>query len=323
MEFVLAVDVGTQSLKACIIDRSPDIIEESRVPYDPDTRPGKKVENRRPRAVGCVRHRVRRFWSEKKRNLGPVPFPTLCPSLLPMGLRGRTASSGDPASGPEELSAVDVGLGSRRRGAISRNGRKSPDSGRHFIDEPFMDQAERAPLSMKKRGVIFGHVVSYFMKKLTGTVRHRSVERLFYRPVRHRRVQRLGRRSAGKNLRSTLENFHPSPCPRPSSAPSTSKSPLRRGCPKGDRRGYRRPTTPRAPPSRPAVTRPGSIMNTTGTVEIMVLCMDRPLVSKDHLIRTHAYPDRWLHMRTVGAGRSFHGVVQKDVLQGYVERDLL
>jgi sugar (pentulose or hexulose) kinase len=49
-------------------------------------------------------------------------------------------------------------------------------------------------------------------------------------------------------------------------------------------------------------TEAGCIMNTSGTVEILVLCLDKPLVSKNHLLRTHAYPGRWLAMRTVGAG---------------------
>jgi sugar (pentulose or hexulose) kinase len=50
------------------------------------------------------------------------------------------------------------------------------------------------------------------------------------------------------------------------------------------------------------VTEPGMLMNTTGTVEIMVLCLDRPLTGRNHLLRTHAYRNRWLAMRTVGAG---------------------
>jgi xylulokinase len=50
------------------------------------------------------------------------------------------------------------------------------------------------------------------------------------------------------------------------------------------------------------VTEAGNIMNTSGTVEILVLCLDKPIVSKNHLLRTHAYPGRWLAMRTVGAG---------------------
>ena len=50
------------------------------------------------------------------------------------------------------------------------------------------------------------------------------------------------------------------------------------------------------------VTEAGDIMNTSGTVEILVLCLDKPLVSKNHLLRTHALPGKWLAMRTVGAG---------------------
>jgi sugar (pentulose or hexulose) kinase len=50
------------------------------------------------------------------------------------------------------------------------------------------------------------------------------------------------------------------------------------------------------------VTEPGELMNTSGTVDIMLVCLDRPWAAKDHLLRTHAYPNRWLAMRTVGAG---------------------
>ena len=50
------------------------------------------------------------------------------------------------------------------------------------------------------------------------------------------------------------------------------------------------------------VTEAGDLLNTSGTVEILVLCLDKPIVSKNHLLRTHAYPGRWLAMRTVGAG---------------------
>lgn len=50
------------------------------------------------------------------------------------------------------------------------------------------------------------------------------------------------------------------------------------------------------------VTEAGKLMNSSGTVDIMVLCLDQPLMGKKHLLRTHAYPNRWLATRTVGAG---------------------
>ena len=50
------------------------------------------------------------------------------------------------------------------------------------------------------------------------------------------------------------------------------------------------------------MTEPGKLINSTGTVDNMVLCLDLPLTGKNHLLRTHAYPNRWLAMRIVGAG---------------------
>jgi len=50
------------------------------------------------------------------------------------------------------------------------------------------------------------------------------------------------------------------------------------------------------------VTAQGDLLNTSGTVDIMVLCLEKPLVSPRHLLRTHAYPGKWLAMRTVGSG---------------------
>ncbi len=51
-----------------------------------------------------------------------------------------------------------------------------------------------------------------------------------------------------------------------------------------------------------AIKKNGDLMNTTGTVESMVLCTDHPLIDRAHLLRTHAYPNRWLAMKVVGAG---------------------
>jgi sugar (pentulose or hexulose) kinase len=50
------------------------------------------------------------------------------------------------------------------------------------------------------------------------------------------------------------------------------------------------------------VTAAGDLLNTSGTVDILVLCLEKPLISRRHLLRTHAYPGKWLAMRTVGAG---------------------
>lgn len=46
----------------------------------------------------------------------------------------------------------------------------------------------------------------------------------------------------------------------------------------------------------------GQLMNSTGTVEVMVLCTDKPFYSNQFLLRTHVIPDRWLIMNIIGAG---------------------
>ncbi|MDD3776379.1 MAG: FGGY family carbohydrate kinase [Actinomycetota bacterium] len=50
------------------------------------------------------------------------------------------------------------------------------------------------------------------------------------------------------------------------------------------------------------VNEDGRILNSTGTVELMVLCMDKPAVDKRLLLRTHPIPQKWLSMNIIGAG---------------------
>ncbi|MDK2798851.1 MAG: xylulokinase [Clostridiales bacterium] len=46
----------------------------------------------------------------------------------------------------------------------------------------------------------------------------------------------------------------------------------------------------------------GQIINSTGTVEVMVLCTDKPYYSRQFLLRTHVIPGRWIVMNLIGAG---------------------
>jgi len=46
----------------------------------------------------------------------------------------------------------------------------------------------------------------------------------------------------------------------------------------------------------------GEILNSTGTVEVMVLSTGRPVPSPDYLIATHPLPNRWLIMNIIPSG---------------------
>ena len=297
MEFVLAVDVGTQSLKACIIDRSLNILEESRVPYDPDTKPGKKVE---------IDARV--LWDafvtacvglKRKSEISALSFSTLCPSLLPMNSEGEPLHPVilhlDRRSYRQSMWALDR-VGEKR--FFETAGNLPIPGGISLTSLLWIKQNE--PAVYEKKGVIFGHVVSYFMKKLTGRFAidpsNASFTGLY---------DTVGYTDWDEGLLEKLE-IDPEKLPPVAMSKTVigtldERVAASTGLPKGIAVVIGANDTTCASVAS-GVTRPGSIMNTTGTVEIMVLCMDRPLVSKDHLIRTHAYPDRWLHMRTVGAG---------------------
>lgn len=56
----------------------------------------------------------------------------------------------------------------------------------------------------------------------------------------------------------------------------------------------------------------GQLMNSTGTVEVMVLCTDKPFYSRQFLLRTHVIPNRWLIMNIVGAGGESLNWLQKE-----------
>lgn len=50
------------------------------------------------------------------------------------------------------------------------------------------------------------------------------------------------------------------------------------------------------------VNEEGEILNSTGTVEVMVLATERPVPSPDYLIATHPLPNRWLIMNIIPSG---------------------
>lgn len=60
------------------------------------------------------------------------------------------------------------------------------------------------------------------------------------------------------------------------------------------------------------VVEDGQLMNSTGTVEVMVLCMDKPHYSSKYVLRTHVIPDKWLAMNIIGAGGESLNWVHKE-----------
>ena len=297
MDSILAIDVGTQSLRACIIDPDLTLLERQQISYTPRVISRDKVEidagilwDALVQACRQLKHRDR---------VKVVTFSTLCPSLLPMD------GNGDP------LRPIILHL-DRRSYAQSQWALKQVG------EETFLNVAGNLPIPggisatsllwikdhepeiYAKKDVCFGHAVTFFMKRLTGrflidpsnasftglydTVGYGDWDERLYEPLE------IDREKLPDVLMSTAV-----------AGELADKAAGILGLPKSIPVNIGANDTTCATVGA-GVTEPGRIMNTSGTVEILVLCLDKPLVSKNHLLRTHAYPGRWMAMRTVGAG---------------------
>ncbi|MHC4459062.1 MAG: FGGY family carbohydrate kinase, partial [Planctomycetota bacterium] len=86
MSHILAIDVGTQSLKACVVDRNLSILEKAQVFYSPQVKSKNQVEIEaeilwRAFIDSCSR-------LERRKQIDAISLSTLCPSLLPLDADG-------------------------------------------------------------------------------------------------------------------------------------------------------------------------------------------------------------------------------------------
>ena len=297
MNYILAVDTGTQSTKASIVDGNLNVLETSRVSYAPEVRSKNRVEIEADVLwdaflKACASLRL-------KSEVGALSFATPCPSLLAM----------DPDGTPLTPIILHLDRRSHRQAvwALSRVGEERflrtsgnlPIPGGISLTSILWIK-EHWPDIYGRRGTVFGHIVTFFMKQLTG--------RFAIDPSNASFTGLYDTVGYGDWDEEILESLEISREKLPQVVMSTTVL--------GKLDGHvarsiglpeRIPVVVGANDTTCAavgagVTESGQLMNTSGTVEIMVLCLDRPLVGRNHLLRTHAYPNRWLAMRTVGAG---------------------
>ncbi len=294
---ILAIDVGTQSLKACVVDRNLSILERTQIFYEPQVKSKNRVEIDAEvlwkafiNACGNLKFGER---------VGALSFSTLCPSLLPMDNEGNPLYPVilhlDRRSYRQAIWALKQ-VGEEKFLATAGN---LPIPGGISITSLLWIK-ENEPSIYHRKDVTFGHAVTFFMKRLTGRVLIDPSNASFtglYDTVGYAdwddgllQATQIAREKLPEVVHSTtvvgelLE-------PVARSIGVTKHTPVIIGA-----------NDSTCASVATGVTESGALMNTTGTVDSMVLCLDRPLVSNDHLLRTHAYPDRWLAMRIVGAG---------------------
>ena len=297
IEHILAVDVGTQSVRACILNRNLDIVDSAKVSYFPIVKSKTMVEIEAETLWGAFVQACSQLKDIRK--IESISFSTLCPSLLPMDADGNALSP--------IILHMDRRSYRQARWALEKVG-----------EEKFLNIAGNLPFPggisltsllwirdhhpdiYHRNDVVFGHAVSFFMKRLTGkfTIDPSNASFTgFYDTVGYGdwHEELLSEMGVSKNKLPTVVLSE--------TVVGEIDETISRltGLSKGI------PVVIGANDTTCAtvgigVTEPGMLMNTSGTTEILVLCLDRPLVDKDHLLRTHAYQNRWLAMRMVGAG---------------------
>jgi sugar (pentulose or hexulose) kinase len=297
MDSILAIDVGTQSLRACIIDPEFSELERQQVPYTPRVISRDKVEidaeilwDALVQACSKLKHRDR---------VKVITFSTLCPSLLPMDVNGNPLRPIilhlDRRSYKQALWALKK-VGEENFLNIAGN---LPIPGGISVTSLLWIR-DHEPEIYSKKDVCFGHAVTFFIKRLTDrflidpsnasftglydTVGYGDWDERLYDPLEIDREKLpevlMSTAVAGELIAEASQALAlPKNIPVNIGANDTTCATVGAG-----------------------VTEAGDIMNTSGTVEILALCLDKPIVSRNHLLRTHAYPGRWLAMRTVGAG---------------------
>lgn len=297
MNRILAIDAGTQSLRACVFDRDFSTLEKQQVSYAPEVKAKNWVEidaevlwNAFVKACSQLR---------AAKEVEAISFSTLCPSLVPMDVEGNPLAPMilhlDRRSYRQALWALDR-VGEDRFLRIAGN---LPIPGGISLTSILWIK-ENEPSVYHRRDVILGHGVTFFMKRLTGG--------FFIDPSNASFTGLYDTVGYGDWDDEILAGLEIEREKLPQVAMSTTvvgkldgKIADSTGLPQGIPVVIGANDTTCAAVGA-GVTKPGQLMNSTGTVDSMVLCLGRPLTGKNHLLRTHAYPHRWLAMRTVGAG---------------------
>ncbi len=297
MDTILAVDIGTQSLKAGILDGQLNLLERRQVPLSIEVSNTTHVEMDAEEVWSALIKACRGL--KRRDKAQAMVFSTLCPSLIPLDGDGNPLHPVILHLDRRSLSQAKWALATVGEDTFLNVAGNLPVPGGISLTS-ILWLKEHHPEIYARSDVCFGHVATFVLKRLTGqfivdpsnasftglydTVGFSNWDNRIYEPLGldpgKMPVVRNSNTIAGALLDPAADKLGlPSGIPIVTGANDTTCSCVGAG-----------------------VVREGDLLNTSGTVDILVLCLEKPLVSREHLLRTHAYPGKWLAMRTVGAG---------------------
>ncbi len=297
MDTILAVDIGTQSLKAGILDEQLTIIERQQVPLSMHVSNSNHVEMDGEEIWSALITACRGL--KQRDRAQAVVLSTLCPSLIPLDGAGNPLHPIilhlDRRSDAEAKWALET-IGRDTFLKISGN---LPVPGGISLTS-LLWLKKHVQQIYQRKDVCFGHVATFVLKRLTDKFlidpSNASFTGLY---------DTVGYRDWDERIYGPLE-IDPEKLPTVQNSNSIAGELIDSAA---DALGISAglPVITGANDTTCAcvgaeVVNEGDLLNTSGTVDILVLCLEKPLVSPQHLLRTHAYPGKWLAMRTVGAG---------------------
>jgi len=293
----LAIDAGTSSIKAGIVDESNNLIKQNSLGYSYIVSGEDKVEADFDILFDKLLEVLKPLRGDF-RGLEGIGFSVLCPGLVPMDREGRPLCNA--------ILHLDRRSCKEAKWALAAVGEKQ------FLEKtgnlPFPGGISATSVlwiknncsDIYKKTHIFGHTNTFLAKKITGCFGIDPTNASFtglYDTINYSQWS--------ADLISSLgldKNKLPPIIPSEGMVGKVSRrisglTGIRQGTPvimgAAD--------TACAALGAGAVNA-GDILNSTGTVEVIVMCTDRPFYDKKLLLRTHPLKNKWLSMYIVGAG---------------------
>jgi xylulokinase len=315
-EFVLALDAGTSSVKAALVDRDGGILRRAARAYSYSIPRPDHVEldfellwKQAAAAVGDLGGEARRA-----RALG---LSVLCPGLVPLDPEGTALR---PAIiHLDRRSLVQAREALRRIGGqrfLSSAANLPFPGGISLTSALWIRDAEP---DLYRRTSFFGHTNTFLARRLTGKWGMDPSNAAF--TGLYRTLEQTGwDRELIRDLELDPDRWPPI-LPSAATVGTVLPEPARSlGIASGT------PVVMGAGDTACAalgagVTEEGDVLNSTGTVEVMVLCTTRPRADPRYLIRNHALPGKWLIMNILSTGGEAVEWVRRQFYREMEERE--
>jgi sugar (pentulose or hexulose) kinase len=313
---VLALDAGTSSVKAALVDRAGRILRRAARSYSYSIPAPDHVEldfqqlwKQAAAAVGAL--------GDGARKAQAIGLSVLCPGLVPLDSDGRALRPAiihlDRRSLPQAREALRR-IGGKR--FLQTAGNLPFPGGMSVTSMLWIREAEPELYRRTRR---FGHTNTFLARRLTGRWGIDPSNAAFtglYRTLEASGWDRGLCDELGLDARR-LPPVLPSAAVIGGVLPAAARA---LGVASGT------PVVMGAGDTACAalgagVTEEGDILNSTGTVEVMVLCTRRPFPGERYLIRNHALTGWWLVMNILSTGGEAVGWVRRQFFREMGERE--